>query len=83
MSNKIHFLSVIVPAYKQEKTILRDLNNILGTLNKIRYDFELIVVIDGKIIDKTYQIAKSIRNPKVKVIGYKKYVYTEMIKYFI
>ena len=71
MSNKIHFLSVIVPAYKQEKTILRDLNNILGTLNKIRYDFELIVVIDGKIIDKTYQIAKSIRNPKVKVIGYK------------
>lgn len=66
---KKHLLSVIVPAYKQEKTIYKDIVNIQKTLEQIRYDYEIIVAIDGKV-DKTYQNAKKIKSPKVKVVGY-------------
>lgn len=60
------FLSVIIPAYKQEKTIAKDLQRIAGILRKIRYDYEIIVVVDGKI-DKTYPRAKKLDSPKIKV----------------
>lgn len=70
MKNPKHFLSVIVPIYKQEKTIDQDLRNIINTLDNIRYDYEIIAVIDGIKIDKSYQTAKKIRHPKLKVIGY-------------
>lgn len=66
---KQKLLSVIVPAYRQEKTIYKDIVNIQKTLEQIRYDYEIIVVIDGKV-DKTYQNAKKIKSPKVKVVGY-------------
>jgi glycosyltransferase involved in cell wall biosynthesis len=71
MENNQHFLSVIVPVYKQEKTIIKDLLNILNTLKQIRYDFEIIAVVDGKSIDNSYIKAKTIKNPKLKIIGYK------------
>ena len=70
MKNLKHFLSVIVPIYKQEKTIDQDLHNIINTLDEIRYDYEIIAVVDGIKIDKSYQIAKKIHHPKLKVIGY-------------
>ena len=70
MPKNKHFLSVIVPVYKQEKTIVRDLTNISDTLKKIRYDFEIIVVVDGKKNDHSYSAAKSINDPKITVIGY-------------
>ncbi|KKS07474.1 hypothetical protein A3K01_02715 [candidate division WWE3 bacterium RIFOXYD1_FULL_43_17] len=62
-------VSIIVPAYKQEKTIKQDLENILDTLLQTRWDFEIIVVVDG-LLDKTYDIAKSLENKKLKVFGY-------------
>jgi glycosyltransferase involved in cell wall biosynthesis len=65
-----HLFSVIVPAYKQEKTIVQDLKRICGVLDKIRYDYELICVVDGKI-DRTYQRAKKLKIKNLKVIGYK------------
>lgn len=71
MKNKLHFLSVIVPAYKQEKTIQKDIANIISTLNQIRYDYELIIVVDGIGTDRTYSVAKKVSHPKLKVIGYK------------
>jgi glycosyltransferase involved in cell wall biosynthesis len=49
---KNHFLSVVIPAYQQEKTIAKDLKRIKKVLDKIRYDYEIIVVVDGKI-DRT------------------------------
>lgn len=67
---KNNFLSVIVPAYKQEKTINRDLKYIESVLEKIRFDHELICVVDGKI-DKTFQEAKKVKSKKIKVVGYK------------
>ena len=54
---KTNLLSVIDPAYKQNKTIKKDLLRIKGVLDKIRYDYELICVADGKE-DSTYKNAK-------------------------
>lgn len=65
-----HFLSVIIPIYKQEKTILNDILNIKNTLDKIRYDYEVIAVVDGKNIDNSYQVLKNAKIPKVKTYGY-------------
>jgi len=66
---KNHLLSVVVPAYKQEKTIVKDLKRIKNVLDKIRYDYEIICVVDGKM-DKTYEKAKKIESKKITVVGY-------------
>jgi glycosyltransferase involved in cell wall biosynthesis len=71
MKKRPNFLSVIVPVYRQEKTIKKDLEQIITSLSQLRYDFELIVVVDGISIDKSYRIAKSIKNNHLKVIGYR------------
>lgn len=64
-------LSVIVPAYKQEKTIIKDLNNIESVLSKIRYNYEIICVVDG-FIDGTFNLLKKkIKSTKIKIYGYK------------
>lgn len=68
---EIKLISIIIPAYNQEKTIARDLNRIKKVLDKLRYSTEMICVVDGKQ-DRTYekalQFAKNYNN--VKVIGY-------------
>jgi glycosyltransferase involved in cell wall biosynthesis len=66
-------LSVIVPAYKQEKTIAKDLKRIRKVLNKLRYKSELICVVDG-LVDKTYDMAKQVEKVAqgVKVYSYHK-----------
>ena len=63
--------SLIVPAYKQEKTIKRDLENVILTLEEgIRNcDFEVICVVDG-FLDRTFQEAKKVKSEKLKVLGY-------------
>lgn len=69
--NEIKLVSVIVPAHKQEGTIVKDLKRIKQVLDKLRYDTELICVVDGKI-DKTFKKASAFakKNDNVKVIGY-------------
>lgn len=64
-----HFLSVIVPAYKQERTIQKDLGRIEEVLKTMRYDYELICVVDG-MVDRTYQKAKTLDSSRVRVVGY-------------
>jgi glycosyltransferase involved in cell wall biosynthesis len=71
MKNKQHFLSVIVPVYKQEKTISKDLRNINKVLKQVRYDYEIIVVVDGAKIDSSYSKIKKLKLKKVKVYTYK------------
>lgn len=69
--DKKRFLSVIVPAYRQAKTIKKDLlniENILSTGLK-ETDFEIICVVDG-MVDKTYQTAQRVKSKKIKVFGY-------------
>jgi len=72
MKTKRHFLSVIVPVYKQEKTILADIKNINATLTQIRYPYEIIAVVDGLNTDKSYRILKKTKIPKAKVFGLKR-----------
>lgn len=69
--NSNHFLSVIIPVYKQEKTIADDIKNISHVLDQIRYDYEIIAVVDGTKFDKSYQIIKKLKFNKLKVFGYK------------
>lgn len=68
---EINLLSIIVPAFKQERTIVRDLRRIKDVLDKLRYPTEVICVIDGKVdstFEKASNFAKKYQN--VKVIGY-------------
>lgn len=72
MTTKSRFLSVIIPIYKQEKTIKKDLLHINRTLEKIRYSYELIAVVDGTKTDSSFKIIKKIKNSKIKTYGLKK-----------
>jgi glycosyltransferase involved in cell wall biosynthesis len=62
-------VSIIVPAYKQEKFIKEDIRRIYNVMIKTRWDFEIIVVVDG-FIDNTMQEAEQINLEEVTVIGY-------------
>lgn len=64
-------LSVIVPAYRQEKTIAKDLKNIDHILSEglQDFDYEIICVVDG-MVDRTFEEAKKAESERVKVIGY-------------
>jgi len=64
-------VSIIIPAYKQEKTIKQDILNIYESMAKTRWDFEVIVIDDGSP-DKTYREAKKIKKENIKVHRYKK-----------
>lgn len=68
---EVKLVSVIVPAYRQEKSIAEDLKNIHLVLEKLRYPSELICVVDGKI-DKTFEEASRVAKnyPNVRVVGY-------------
>lgn len=71
ISYEIKLISVIVPCYKQEQTIVRDLKRIKEVLDKLRYPTELICVVDGKAdqtFEKASKFAKQYAN--VQVIGY-------------
>lgn len=63
------FLSLVIPSYKQGKTIKKDITRIIGSLSSLKMPYEIIVVIDGKL-DKTEEILKKAKLPKVKVVGY-------------
>lgn len=64
-----HVISLIIPAYKQEKTIFKDIEQTKNVMDQLRYDYEIIVVIDGTV-DKTYEKAKEINSSKVSILGY-------------
>jgi len=66
MLKKPKLISVIIPAYLQEKTIVKDLTRINQVLTQIRYDYQIIVIVDGQL-DKTYQQAKKLSSSKLKV----------------
>ena len=59
----IKILSVVMPAYKQEKTIVRDIKRISSTLDTLGLKYEILVVVDG-LIDNTYK--KALRTSLLK-----------------
>lgn len=70
MTTKNPFLSVIIPIYRQEKTIIEDITHINNTLKNIRYTYEIIAVVDDKNGDKSYHLLKQNKLPNLKVYGY-------------
>jgi len=69
--SKQHFISVIIPAYKQAETIRQDIYSIYDTLERIRYNYEIIVVIDGLSVDNSQSELNKVKLKNLKVIGYK------------
>lgn len=67
--NNTHFLSLIVPAYRQEKTIIENIKHLQFVTKNIRYDHEIIVVVDG-MVDKTFDMVKAAKLDKVGCIAY-------------
>ena len=67
----IKSLSLIIPAYKQEKIIADNIRNLDKTLSTMPYKYEIIVVVDG-FLDKTFEKAKSVKSKNIKVLGYEK-----------
>lgn len=62
-------VSIIIPIYKQEKTIKVDLENICNTMSKTRWDYEVIAVVDGSP-DDSYKEAKKVKRPNLQVYKY-------------
>jgi len=63
-------VSIIIPVYKQGRTIRRDIKNCIDAFQGVSSPFEIIVVIDG-MLDKSWQEAKKVRDDRVHVVGYK------------
>lgn len=63
------FISLIIPAYKQERFIARELSRTEKTLKSLDYPFEIIVVVDG-MVDRTFENAKKIKSRHIKVYSY-------------
>jgi len=62
-------ISLIVPTFRQEKVIIKEIDQIHQVLRELPYNFEIIVVVDG-FVDDTYNLLKKLRRPYLKVIGY-------------
>ena len=62
-------ISVVVPTYKQKNTIRENLIILKTALDKLKYDYEIIVVVDGKV-DNTFENAKKLKSSKINVVGY-------------
>ncbi len=69
LKKNTHFLSLIIPVYKQERTIVNNIRKIALALDQIRYEYEILAVIDG-LVDKSLNKIKSANIPKVKTLGY-------------
>jgi glycosyltransferase involved in cell wall biosynthesis len=69
-------ISIIIPTYKKAKTIRLDLHAMQEVFESLRFDYEMIIVIDGKL-DKSWEEAEKFREEaehksKIKILGYEK-----------
>lgn len=70
-THKIEKISMVIPSYKQEKTIREDIENLKRSLSELTFNYEIIVVIDGNL-DKTYDVIKALHNKNIKIYMYEK-----------
>lgn len=59
-------LSVVIPAYAQERWIGNDLERIQSRLEEISADHEIVVVVDG-VVDRTEELARAVAGPSTRV----------------
>lgn len=70
---KTFTLSIVIPAFNEEKRILQTIKNILFYLSKEKFSFELIVVDDGSTDNSTVIINKlALENDAIKLISLNK-----------
>lgn len=69
MKDKVKKISVIIPCYKQEENVASNIKKIEQVLSQLRYAYEIIAVVDGKV-DNTFKEAKKVKSKNVKVFGY-------------
>ncbi len=62
-------LSIIIPAYKEQANIVKTVEAITRVHDRLEYDYEVIVVVDGSP-DKTYEEALKVASDKVRVYEY-------------
>jgi dolichyl-phosphate beta-glucosyltransferase len=60
-------LSIIIPAYNEEKRIGKTLERILEYLHKRIFDYEIIVVDDGSK-DKTIEVVSKFKDKRIKIL---------------
>ena len=67
------YLSVIIPAYNEERRLPKTLKAIDGYLKRQSYDYEILVVNDGSK-DKTFEVAKNLESEikNLRATGYEK-----------
>jgi glycosyltransferase involved in cell wall biosynthesis len=65
------YLSIVVPAYKEEKTIVSALSGINNFLSALNIEYEIICVVDG-LVDRTFEKASKIKNSRLRVLSYNK-----------
>lgn len=63
-------ISIIIPVYKQEKTIKRDVESVIQALETLNIPFEVIPVMDG-MLDNSFREIKKIKDRRVIAVGYK------------
>lgn len=67
---EIKLLSLVIPSYKQEKTIVSNILELNKALHSLTVPYEIIVVIDG-YVDKTRERLKKVRRKHIRILGYK------------
>ena len=70
--NTTPLLTLIIPAYKQARTIVPNLHQLIAVLEKIRYDWEILVVIDGDVDDSKKRLENAHLPKNVRVLSYAK-----------
>lgn len=70
-SKQPKFISIVVPSYNQEKSIVGNLKRLHAALVETNYEYEIIVVVDGKV-DNTVEKIKSAALPKTTLVYYEK-----------
>jgi glycosyltransferase involved in cell wall biosynthesis len=73
-NNSNQLLSLIVPAYKAEKSIAKTLDGISQVLSPLQYPYEIIVVVDGELDGTKEEARRYAKKHKgnIVVTGYKK-----------
>jgi len=64
------FLSLVIPCYKQQQTIVANVKQLLSVLDEIRYSYEIIVVVDGEV-DKSFEVLDAAKLHNTTVFAYK------------